>query len=549
MLNLSVFRWKKLSFSRRLLLLMTVSGLIKLLILSLAGFTYLTHWQMQEIGTNALKISKYIASTPIVIDAIEQKNPASLTQKIELLRSLINAKFIVVGDNQGIRYTHPIAQRIGQKMQGGDNDKALKYGFSYISYATGSLGNSVRGKSPIVNSQGEIIGVVSVGYLVENIDKKLHPILVFFIVMAFLVVVVNALISNFSAKRFQQAILGFEPEQFARLYHELEVTLSTIKEGVLSIDAEGYIRSINNSACQIFKCQRENVLHQKLRDVLPYSNLTDILLTQQSQADVELILNGQAVIANRQLIIAEGKVLGAVSSFRLKDEITELTKELSQISEYADLLRSQTHEHRNKLNTISGLLQLNKIQDALSLISKENEHYQHLIAFLRNNIEEPVIAGILLGKSERARELNLTLEIDVGSRLQILPTHMRGEDIATIIANLIDNAFDATLAGLKDVQKNNIITVSISDYGQDILLEVEDEGIGLPHSIKQQDLLKFSVSSKANSESKSKRGVGLYLVNKIIKQYRGQLTMESKVQGGTIITAYLPKKLYKESSS
>lgn len=44
---------------------------------------------------------------------------------------------------------------------------------------------------------------------------------------------------------FQRAILGFEPEEIARLYVELDVTMSTLKEGIISIDDKGILRSIN----------------------------------------------------------------------------------------------------------------------------------------------------------------------------------------------------------------------------------------------------------------------------------------------------------------
>jgi two-component system CitB family sensor kinase len=530
-------KWNNLSFRRRLLMVMSFSGLIQLLILSVAGFAYLQHWEARDSGETALGVAKFLAATPMVINALESKESALIEKKIESLRSAINAAFIVVGDTNGIRYSHPISNRIGKKMQGGDNIKALTKGISYVSYAKGSLGNSVRGKTPIYNASGNIIGVVSVGYLVTTIDEKVHHFLFFLIAMALLVVVANAVISSFTARRFQHAILGFEPEEFGRLYMELQVTLSTIKEGIISIDKNNNITAINQSACQILNLKTENVLNQNLQSMLPESDLTDILLTNIEENDVDIILNGQAIIANRKLIIVEGEVVGAVSSFRLRDEITELTKQLSQIREYADLLRSQTHEHRNKLNTISGLIQLGKTTEVLRLIGQETEHYQHLIQFLREAIAEPIIAGVLLGKSERARELGLVLEMDEGSRLQKLPVHMRAEDLVTILGNFIDNAFDACFSVASLNKKTKKVSISISDYGPEIIIEVDDNGCGLPEKLKQIALIKKGVSSKTGKH----RGVGLFLVNQIINQYKGQLIMESNDDQGARITAYLPK--------
>ncbi|NQZ91103.1 MAG: sensor histidine kinase [Moritella sp.] len=533
----TLFNWQKFNFRHRLLLIMTLSGLIKLLILSIAGFAYLKHWEEQESGEKALGIAKFLAASPSVVEAIEAKNPELIREKVELLRTSINATFIVIGDKNSLRYAHPIANRLGHKMQGEDNDKALKQGLSYISLAEGSLGKSVRGKAPIFSYNGEIIGVVSVGYLVTSIENKAEHFLLFLLFMVVLVVFTNALISNFTAKKFQNAIFGFEPEEFGRLYMELEVTLSTIKEGVVSIDANGYLRSINRSACDIFKVKAKDVLHRKMDEVLPGNNLTEILTSKVSEYNVEMMVKGQAIVANRLVLVVDERVVGAVSSFRLKDEITELTKQLSQVREYSDLLRSQTHEHSNKLNTISGLIHLGKNEEVLNLIGQETARYQHLIQFLREAIHEPMIAGVLLGKSERARELGLMLEIDEGSQLLTLPEHIRAEDLVTILGNFIDNGFDACISS-NTIKSERKVSVSISDFGNEIIIEVEDNGCGLPKGIAQQELIKQGVSSK----SESNRGVGLHLVDQIISQYHGQLMMESIDNKGTRMTVFLPKQ-------
>jgi two-component system CitB family sensor kinase len=535
--NNGLFNWQKLSFRRRLLLIMTLSGIVKLLILSIAGFIYLKHWEEQDSGNNALGIAKFLSTSPCVIKAIETNNPELIRNKIEYLRASVNAAFIVVGNKDGIRLSHPINERIGKPMKGDDNDRALKQGLSYVSVANGSLGRSVRGKTPIIDSNGNIVGVVSVGYLLTSIESKADHFLIFLLIMIALVVLTNALISNFTAKKFQNAIFGFEPEEFGRLYMELEVTLSTIKEGVVSIDANGYLRSINRSACDIFKVKAEDVLNHRMDEVLPENNLTEILTTKANEYNVEMMIKGQAIVANRQILIVDNQVVGAVSSFRLKDEIGELTKQLSQVREYSDLLRSQTHEHSNKLNTISGLIHLGKYDDVLGLIGQETERYQHLIEFLREAIHEPMIAGVLLGKSERARELGLLLDIDDGSQLLALPEHIRAEDLVTILGNFIDNGFDACISS--DTPKyERKVSVSISDFGDEIIMEVEDNGCGLPEGIAQQELIKQGVSSKSDSN----RGVGLHLVDKIISQYNGQLMMESIDNKGTRMTVYLPKQ-------
>ena len=96
MVKIKPFKWRNLSFRRRLLVIMTLSGLINLTILSIAGFNYLKHWEQEDSGKNALGIAKFLASSPIIINSLQAKNPALMADKIESLRASINASCSLV---------------------------------------------------------------------------------------------------------------------------------------------------------------------------------------------------------------------------------------------------------------------------------------------------------------------------------------------------------------------------------------------------------------------------------------------------------------------
>ncbi|MGC9403709.1 ATP-binding protein [Vibrio genomosp. F10 str. 9ZC157] len=534
-------QWSRISFRKRMLIIMTLSGLLELLILVAAGFVYIKHSQEEEMGLKALGVASFLAQSPYVIEVISEQGIDNQS-RFRDLTTMIGAAFIVIGDRNGIRLVHPVDERIGLPMKGGDNDRALQSGESYISFAQGSLGYSVRGKSAVLDEQGNIIGVVSVGYLIDRLEDRIEPFLAFLLLMALLVVIANAIISSYISRRFQRAILGFEPEEIGRLYVELDVTMSTLKEGILGIDAKGNLRSINKSACDILGINKERSLNKPLALVLPDSDLAIVLETGESDHDIDIFLNNQRLIANRSPIIVDDVVVGAVSSFRLRDEINELSEQLSQTKAYAEMLRSQTHEHRNKLNTISGMVQMGELDSVQKLIGQETAHYQSLIEFLRETIRDPLIAGMLLGKTERARELGLELVVEEGSRLEALPDRVNASDVVTIVGNLIDNAFDATMSALgefelQDQNDRRSIEVSVSDYGSEIILEVIDKGIGFPSHVTRNELLKKGVSTKASQN----RGVGLHLVNQLTLKYFGQLEMMENTDFGTRMTVYLPK--------
>ncbi|HAS61349.1 MAG TPA: histidine kinase [Vibrio sp.] len=532
--------WSGVSFRKRMLVIMTLTGLIELLVLVAAGFLYIKHSQQQEMGLKAMGVASFLAQSPDVIQIAEQGGTDNQL-KYRNLSQLIGAAFIVIGDKNGIRLVHPVDERIGKPMKGGDNNRALIEGASYVSFAEGSLGHSVRGKTAIFDQQGKIIGVVSVGYLIDRLQDRIEPYLAYLLAMTVMVLAANAVISGYASRRFQKALLGFEPEEIARLYVELDVTLETLKEGIIGIDSHGRLRSINKSACHILGINKEQCLNRPLSEALPDSQLQGLLENPRIDQDINLYLNGQRLIANRSAIVVEGEVVGAVSSFRLRDEITELTEQLSKTKEYAEMLRSQTHEHRNKLSTISGMVQLGELEAVQAFIGQETAHYQSLMENLRETINDPLIAGLLLGKTERARELGLNLQLEAGSRLLALPSRINAEDVVTILGNMIDNAFDSIRSALsqqvtiKPERRN--IDVSLADYGNEIILEVIDQGVGLPEGLSSELLVEMGVSSKAAEG----RGVGLYLIKQLVTRYNGQIELANNDGSGVRVTVYLPK--------
>lgn len=88
-----------------------------------------------------------------------------------------------------------------------------------ISKAKGSLGWSMRARAPIFDDNGEdIIGLVSVGYLLDSIDTVINSYratLLWVILAGFGFSLLTAL---WFANHFKKAIFGLEPEQIGQLY-------------------------------------------------------------------------------------------------------------------------------------------------------------------------------------------------------------------------------------------------------------------------------------------------------------------------------------------
>ena len=225
--------------------------------------------------------------------------------------------------------------------------------------------------------------------------------------------------------------------------------------------------------------------------------------------------------------------MGVVSSFRLKDELDLVSQRLTQSEQYSQTLRSQTHEYANKLNTIAGLIELGANKQALELISSETQAQQALIHLLVNAVEDPVLSGCIIGKFNRAREMGLNLTLDEESTIGALPQHIKSEQIITVLGNLLDNAYEASIK-----TKATSILLSMTDIGKDIIIEVEDRGPGIDDKVEQQ-IFNKGYSSKQEGG----HGWGLYLAKQIVSLLAGHIQISRPEKGGTRITVYLPKEI------
>jgi two-component system, CitB family, sensor kinase len=495
-----------------------------------------------EKGLKALAISQTVANMPEVREAFLSKNPSGIIQPIvEQIRKKVGAEFIVVGNKNEVRYSHPNPFLIGKNMVGGDNDKVFK-GQEIVSESTGTLGPSLRGKTPIFDNNGNVIGVVSVGYLIKDIDHEATVFskkLIKNSIVILLLGIGAAFLISFNIKK---SIFGLEPKEIGRMYKEKHAILESIHEGIIAIDEYGEITVVNENAHKVLSIPNNIKLRGlKIEDILPNSHLKKVVETGKPIYDVEFLMNEKVMIINCIPIVGvNSKIVGAVTTFREKSELNKLLNELSQIKAYSEGLRAQAHEYSNKLHTILGLIQLESYQEAIELISKESNITQNMIHFIMEEISDPVVAGLLLGKISLANELKVDFNIDYNSSFADVPKEINREDLITIIGNLLNNAFDAVLETNKS---EKLVSLFLTDLGEDLVIEIEDNANGIPEELIDE-IFEYGMTTKEKSKNS---GIGLHLVQRLLHKLNGQITFHSNEHGGTTFIVAIPKR-QKESN-
>ncbi|WP_155590716.1 ATP-binding protein [Lysinibacillus cavernae] len=514
-----------------------ISSLILLIITLLASvFAYLqaidTRNQVEQL---ALQAAKSISLMPELRDAIEQEELETQFRPIaEQVRDQVNASNIIIENRDKIIYSHVDQNDSRESGLDETNDLALLYGGSTIFEVERRSGSVIVGKVPIMAEYGDfdrIIGVVSVEFLKTDIYRNIISRIKTIVFAAIIILTLGIIGGIFLTKSIRKDILGLEPHEISSLYLERSAILLSIKEGILAVDQNGLLTLINHSAKEMMNINEKMIIGQHINDVLKISTIEEVLQTGETIHDVEIFLNHKVFIFNVIPIIYNNQIKGAVSSFRDKTELKNLINTISEVRDYSEGLRAQTHEYTNKLYLLSGLLQLERYKDAFDFIQKESITYQHRNQILFNQIHDTNVQAILLGKLGKASEKKIILEMDPESHVDPLPSHIGVTDIITIIGNLIDNAFDAVAN-----QQSKKVSFSITGFGNDIIIEVTDNGEGFPED-KIDTLFTLGYSSKGKN-----RGYGLFNVKRIVESLSGTIEVHHVKTGGAIFTVYLPKK-------
>ncbi|MFE5426504.1 ATP-binding protein [Peribacillus simplex] len=523
---------RKVSIETKILGLVLSLSLF-LIILLTTTFSYMEGRQIaKDKGQLALELSKTISFMPTVTEAFETDDPARTIQPIaEKIRRETGAEFIVVGNKEGIRYSHPLASEIGKRMEGGDNARAIQEGEYYVSEAAGSLGLSIRGKSPVFDADGKIIGIVSVGFLVDDVRAQIFKDLSKEMIVSLVAIMISIIGSYMLARSIRKDTLGLEPFEIANLYKEKNAVLQSVKEGILAIDQNGLITSMNQPAKKLLDIQ-ESVRHLNVDGLFPSKYLFEVLKSGEPQVDKEISWKDKSVIVNCTPIFDSEGVSGVVASFRDRTEIEEMVNTLSEVKMHSEDLRAQTHEFTNKLYVLSGLIQLGEYDEAIDMIQSETSELHSLNRVVFEQIKDTKVQALLLGKIGKASEKKIFFEIDAQSYLEKLPDHIKLSQLTLILGNIIDNALEAVSS-----MEEPLVKFFATDIGNDMVFEVSDNGKGIPEDAIAHIFDRGFTSKNSGSPS----GYGLSNADHVVKELGGIIEVYSE-DGNTIFTVYLPKE-------
>jgi len=456
----------------------------------------------------------------------------SVQQQAEQIRKATGAGYVVVMDTDGIRWSHPEPRRVGEHVS--TDPSAALAGHEVRHIDEGTLGRSARGKVPLRDEDGELVGAVSVGIAYDGVRDRLLGAVPELLAYAGGALGVGVLAAVLVSRRLQRQTHDLAFSDISALLNEREAMLHGIREGVVALDTRGRIRLVNDEAQRLLELRPEDT-GRPLAEVLGPGRTADVLCGDVTGADLLTVSGGRVLVANR-MPTDDG---GAVATLRDRTELELLGRELDGSRGLIDALRAQDHEHANRMHILLGLLQLGQHEEAVNYLSEAVGVHRTTAEQIAERVGDPLLAALLVGKATVASERGVALNITSGTQLPDRLIDPR--ELATVLGNLVDNAVDAA-AGSTGAR----VAVELrTQGGQDstgIVLRVADSGPGVPS--EQRELVFAEGWSTKDPPSHRQRGLGLALVRRLAERHGGTARVGEAAQGGAEFTVVLPQALH-----
>ncbi|MGK5498639.1 ATP-binding protein [Streptomyces sp. URMC 125] len=484
----------------------------------------------EQAMRRALAIARTTAAEPRFAEGVRTTPPSPggpVQAAAERIRRASGAGYVVVMDRRGVRWSHPEPDRVGRRVS--TDPSAALSGREVMEIDVGTLGRSARGKVPLRDGDGRIVGAVSVGIAYGNVRDGLLYSVPVLLACASGALASGAAAAYLVARRLRSRTHDLSFTDISALLAEREAMLHGIREGVVALDRRGRVRLANDEARRLLELDAADT-GRPLEEVLPPGRVRDVLSGEVTGPDLLAVSGGRVLVANR-MPTADG---GAVATLRDRTELELLGRELDGTRGLLEALRAQDHEHANRLHALLGLLELGMHEEAAEFLAGAVGVRRATAEQVAGRVHDPLLAALLVGKATVAAERGVELRLAPDT---LLPDRLVDpRDLVTVVGNLVDNALDAACGS-----RGARVEVSLRAEGRTVVLEVADTGPGVPAGWREEIFTEGW--TRKESPAHRPRGIGLALVRRLAERYGGGAGVEDRDGGGAVFTVVLPDAL------
>ncbi len=338
----------------------------------------------------------------------------------------------------------------------------------------------------------------------------------------------------------------------------METVLRNVSAGVVAVDKEGVITTINRAAERMLGIKTEMVLNRKYEEVLgpEQMNMVRVILADiqksgegitEKQITINIKDRAMTLLVTMGLLIDDdGQYMGMVVVF---EDITQLQR-AERMAAWREVARRIAHEIKNPLTPIQ--LSAQRLQrkyadrlgedesvftectrtiisqvDALKNLVNEFSRYARMPVSHRtpNDLNGVVKESVVL-----FQDAHKAISFDVQEDARMPRLNLDAEQIRRVMVNILDNAVAAI-----DGEDGRIeVKTFYDEAGRKARVDVIDNGCGV------SDADKIRIFEPYYSTKRSGSGLGLAIVNSIVSDHRGHVSVTDNTPKGTIVSIELP---------
>jgi two-component system phosphate regulon sensor histidine kinase PhoR len=343
-----------------------------------------------------------------------------------------------------------------------------------------------------------------------------------------------------------------------RQKNELDAVLSSMVEGVLALDGEDRLLSLNNAAAEMLRIDPRNSEGRSVRQIVQNSDFLG-LLEDIRISPKEVIQDFTFQVEGRErLLQATGTALHngenrRIGTLVVMHDVTDLRSLENMRREF---VANVSHEIRTPITSIKGFVEtllegaLDDREDAyrfLNIIAKQadrlNSVVEDILTLSRLDqvpseeapvFEEVAVRNILESAIEacdpRAVEKSIDIQNLCSEKIVVQGNRSLLEQA---VINLVDNA-------IKYSEDGKTVEVGATVQGGSAVITVKDQGFGIPAEHLPRVFERFYRVDKARSRKLGGTGLGLAIVKHIALVHRGEVRVESRVNEGSLFSLVIP---------
>lgn len=353
-------------------------------------------------------------------------------------------------------------------------------------------------------------------------------------------------------------LLASQKRELEKAEAEWETSFNALSEGVIVVDASGFIIHANKSFTAMLGCDAETLPGKPVSEMAQKRGWGDECLLEMAMETGERLtgentMNGKTFEQSADPVRdAEGRITGCVGVMRDLTDDRRLRQDLIQAAKMAAvgrLVSGAAHELNNPLTGVTALTELLLRKDLddgtradLQKIASESARavsiVAHLLSFVRNNRSElkPVDPNQLLTEVLALKSYDLNKAgVEVVTNLTRFPVSVVADStqLKRVFINIIDNAIDSLRARAGD---NLQLTASIEPRDHGLRVHFTDNGTGVSDDVREQIFDPFFTTRDIGQGT----GLGLSVCFGIMEEHHGRIWLEPDGNPGAHFVIEIP---------